>query len=206
MTHFDSLGHFFFDGRGHAGLTPDLLTAKGVSDLDVRAAAAGVVGRGLLIDLPRVIGVDYLQPGEYVGLAELEGWLQVSGTEPRRGDILFVRTGRPRAPVPDAGGYPRIGGLDIECAVWVHDMEFALIVSDAGMDTPDQTPPIVEGVITPWHVLTLTRMGVSLVDFADLEALSQACGSAGGYTFMAVLAVLPLRNSTASPVNPLAIL
>jgi len=206
MTHFDAFGHFFYDRRGHAGLTPDLLTPEGVSDLDVQAAATGIVGRGLLIDLPAAADVGYLRPGHYVGLADLERWLRASNTRPQRGDILFVRTGRPKAPAPEAGGYPRIGGLDLECTSWVHDSEFSLIVSDAGMDTPESDPPLVENMITPWHVLTLTRMGISLVDFADLEALSTACAAAGRYTFMAVLGVLPLRGSTASPVNPLAIL
>jgi hypothetical protein len=52
----------------------------------------------------------------------------------------------------------------------------------------------------------MTRMGVSLVDFADLERLAELCRAAGSYSFLAIVSVLPLARSTASPVNPLAVL
>jgi hypothetical protein len=45
--------------------------------------------------------------------------------------------------------------------------------------------------------------------FLNLSPTFRGFGGSGRqacYTFMVVLAVLPLRNSTASPVNPLAIL
>lgn len=202
MTHFDSLGHFFYDGRGHAGTEPRILTPTGVSALDVRAAASGIVGRGLLLDLPAVAGVPYIEPGRYIALAEVLAWLQQTGTTPDPGDVLFIRMGRPLAPDPQPGGYPAVGGLDLDCARWVHDECFSLVVTDCGLDTP---APVVEDVATPWHVLALTRMGVSLVDFAHLERLSEVCGDAGRHTFLAIVSVLPLAGSTASPVNPLAV-
>jgi hypothetical protein len=202
MTHFDSLGHFFYDGRGHAGAEPRILTPTGVSALDVRAAASGIVGRGLLLDLPAVAGVPYIEPGRHIAISEVLAWLKRTSTTPDRGDVLFIRMGRPLAPDPLPGGYPALGGLDLDCARWIHDECFSLVVTDCGLDSPE---PVVEGVVTPWHVLALTRMGVSLVDFAHLERLSDVCGNADRYTFLAVVSVLPLAGSTASPVNPLAV-
>jgi hypothetical protein len=106
-------------------------------------------------------------------------------------------------PGPDPGGYPAVGRLSLDFARWIHDQQIALIISDAGLDTP---APMVENVRTPWHVLALIRMGVSLVDFADLERLAELCRAAGSYSFPATVSVLPLARSTASPVNPPAVL
>jgi kynurenine formamidase len=203
MTHFDALGHFFYDGRGHGGADRSILEPHGVSTLDTTAASAGIVGRGILIDLPAVAGTRYLDADTFVSLADVQAWLERVELEAHPGDILFIRTGRPLAPAPEPGGYPRVGGPSVECAGWVHDERIALIISDAGLDSPT---PRVENVATPWHVLALTRMGISLVDFADLEQLASLCASAGKYSFLAILSVLPLAKATASPVNPLVVL
>jgi hypothetical protein len=203
MTHFDALGHFFYDGRGHAGADRGILGPGGVSRLDTAAASAGIVGRGILIDLPAVAGTRYLDIDTFVSLSAVRAWLRHLQLETRPGDILFIRTGRPLAPAPEPGGFPQVGGPDLECARWIHDERIALIISDAGLDSPT---PRVENVATPWHVLALTRMGISLVDFADLEELAQLCASSGKYSFLATLSVLPLARATASPVNPLVVL
>lgn len=203
MTHFDSLGHFFYHGRGYNGADPGILGPYGVSALDTVAASAGIVGRGILADLPAMTGGAYVDVTTSVSLATLRAWWRSVHVEPRPGDILFVRTGRPLAPAPEPGGYPEVGGLSLDCARWVHDGRVALLISDAGMDSP---VPAVQNVATPWHVLALTRMGISLVDVADLEELGLLCAETGKYSFLAVVSVLPLAHATASPVNPLAIL
>ncbi|MGY2876397.1 hypothetical protein ACVW00_003587 [Marmoricola sp. URHA0025 HA25] len=202
MTHLDALGHFYYQGSGFGGAGEDAVTDSGVTMNDVVAAAGGIVGRGFLLDLPRLLGLPYLPLAQTVTLAELETWLGRAGS-PRSGDILFVRTGRPVAPLPPRGQLPEVGGLALECATWIFDSEFSLVISDAGMDSPK---PVVDNVATPWHVLTLTRMGVPLVDFADLEQIAAACDREARWTFLAVVAVLPISGATASPVNPLAIM
>lgn len=203
MTHFDSLGHFFYAGRGHAGATPEIIGADGISRLDAVPAGSGIVGRGLLLDLPRVTGAPYVGPGTLVHRRDVEAWLAATGTVPQAGDILFVRTGRPLAPQPAAGELSQVGALDLDCAAWLHDNQFALVVSDAGMDPP---AALVANVVAPWHVLLLTRMGVAMVDLANLEELAATCSELGRQHFQAVIGVLPLPGATASPVNPLAVL
>lgn len=203
MTHFDSLGHFFYQGRGYNGAGPGILGPHGVSALDTVAASAGIIGRGILADLPAITGRPYLDVTASVSLATLQAWWRSVHVEPRPGDILFVRTGRPLAPAPEPGGYPEVGGLSLDCARWVHDARVSLLISDSGLDSP---APTVENVATPWHVLALTRMGISLVDVADLEELARLCTETGKYSFLAVVSVLPLAHATASPVNPLAVL
>lgn len=202
-THLDALGHFFYAGAGFGGTGTADVTPTGVTAGDVTAAAGGVVGRGLLLDLPRLLGVPYVPADRRVHLAEVLDRLDRVGASPAPGDLLFVRTGRPAAPVPAPGELAGVGSLDLDCARWVHDQEFAVVVTDNGLDSPT---PQVDGVPTPWHVLTLVALGVHLVDLADLEELSAACDRLGRATFAAVLAALPLAGATASPVNPLAVL
>jgi hypothetical protein len=203
MTHFDSLGHFFYHGSGFNGEGLGILGPHGVSALDTVAASAGIIGRGILADLPAIIRRPYLDMATFVSLSMLRAWWRRVHVEPRAGDILFVRTGRPLAPAPGPDGYPKVGGLSLDCARWVHDERISLLVSDAGLDSPT---PAVENVAAPWHVLALTRMGISLVDAADLEELARLCAETGKYSFLAVVSVLPLAQATASPVNPLAVL
>ncbi|MGY1815164.1 cyclase family protein [Blastococcus sp. SYSU D00820] len=203
MTHLDSLGHFFYGGRGFGGTTPDVVAGDGVGANDVRPAADGVVGRGVLLDLPRLVGEPHLPADRLVTLPEVQAWLAATGTEVRSGDLLFIRTGRPHSPPVPPGAFPQVGTLDLGCARWVHDQEFALVLTDAGLDSPT---PLVQDVATPWHVLTLVALGLFLVDGADFEELSASCAESGRTTFLAVLAALPLPGATASPVNPLAVL
>lgn len=202
MTHFDGLGHFFYEGRSHAGTPDSVVGPAGVTSLDVVPASGGIVGRGLLLDLPAIAGVPYLGLDRDVRLAEVRAWLDRRGVGPRPGDILFVRTGALLAPLAPVG-LPAVGGLDLDCVPWVFDQQFSVIVSDAGLDSPRS---MVERVATPWHILLIARMGVSLVDFADLEALGATCAALDRVTFLASIAVLPLAGSTASPVNPVAVL
>lgn len=202
MTHLDALGHFYFDGTSHGGVGEDAIRPDGVSRLDITGAARGIVGRGMLLDLPAITGTDYVPLSRDVTLAEVQSWLERHGVSPLPGDVLFVRTGAPHAPLGEAG-LPEVGSLSMDCVTWVHDSQFALIVSDAGLDSPRL---IVEHVATPWHVLTIARMGVRLVDFANLEELAHACATRGRATFLAVVAAPPLTGATASPVNPLAVL
>ena len=197
-THLDALGHFFYDGRTYNRTGQDVVRATGLDRHDITTAAGGVLARGVLLDLPALLGLPEVPSGRKVGPAEVERHLTRNGVGLERGDVLFVRSGA--APDPDDGTGP--GGLSIACASWLHAAEVAVVVTDGGLDTE---PSEVAGVAVPWHVLTLSRMGVRLVDLADLEPLAAACASRGRLSFLAVLAPLVLPGASGSPVTPLAV-
>ena len=84
-THIDAFCHVAFDGSffdGQAGAI-DILKD-------------GLVGRGVLLDVPRVRGVPWLEPGEHVLPADLEAAERDQGVRVETGDILLVRTGHTR--------------------------------------------------------------------------------------------------------------
>jgi kynurenine formamidase len=198
-THLDALAHFFYQGIGYNHRTVADLSPAGVSANAVSSSEGGIAGRGVLIDLPAARGGAFLTAGEAGTMTDVTRALDQAGLTVGRGDILFVRTGWPAAasPTADGGAMP---GLSIECAEWVHASEVALIVTDCGLDP---APSQVADIIIPWHILTLARMGLRLVDLADLEALARTCSRLRRWEFFAVIATIPLAGSTSSPVNPL---
>lgn len=60
MTHLDALGHFLYEGRGYAKMSAADVTPAGITAQDVCSAATGIVGRGVLLDLAAMRGLNYL--------------------------------------------------------------------------------------------------------------------------------------------------
>ena len=46
------------------------------------------------MDIPRLRGVDYLEPATAIYTEDLEAWENRIGTRVRPGDVVFIRTGR----------------------------------------------------------------------------------------------------------------
>ena len=71
-THLDALCHVVYDGVLYNGIPASTLTPSGATALSVEAAADGIVGRGVLLDIPAARDVPWLEPGEHVTLEDLE--------------------------------------------------------------------------------------------------------------------------------------
>src|SRR6202035_1817865 len=57
-------------------------------------AKDGVFTRAILMDIPRLKGVEYLEPGTPIYVEDLEAWEKQAGMKVKAGDALFIRTGR----------------------------------------------------------------------------------------------------------------
>jgi kynurenine formamidase len=207
MTHLDAPAHIFWDGLGYNAVPASAVSAaEGATRLAVTACAQGVVTRGVLLDLPRLLGVEHLEPGRRVVPAELQAAARAQGVEVRRGDALLVRVGQGAIRVAGgieaatAGGRP---GCDGVCLPWFKDCRISILVGDG---TNDVEPLDGSALPIPIHVGGLRSMGLWLVDNANLEDLAAACSRLGRWEFLFTLAPLRLVGATGSPVNPLAIL
>jgi kynurenine formamidase len=204
-SHVDALCHVIFDSMLYNGLAAATVTENGAAELSIDVAADGIIGRGVLLDVPRSRGVRWLEPGEHVTVDDLLAAERDQGVRVGRGDIVCVRVGHRRrrteqgpwdAAAARAGLHPAL--LPV-----LAERQIAALGSDGNNDT---APSAVAGVDFPVHVLAVNALGVHLLDYLQFTELAQACAVAGRWSFLCIIAPLRLPTGTGSPVNPIAIL
>ena len=204
-SHIDALCHVSYNGTLYNGVAPNAVTSQGASELSIEDAHDGIVGRGVLLDIPRFRGVEWLEPGDHVTAADLAGAEAAQQVRVGPGDLLFVRVGhRLRRNELGAWDVARSrAGLHPEAMEFLAERQVAVLGCDSNSDT---APSTVEGVAFPVHVLAIVAMGMYLLDYLQFDDLLSLCDAAGRWSFLAVIAPLRLPGGTGSPVNPIAIL
>jgi kynurenine formamidase len=204
-SHMDALCHNSFEGVMYNGVSRDTVRPEqGCTALGITAAKQGVVSRGVLVDVARLKGVDYLEPGTPIYVEDLEAWERETGITVGPGDVVLVRSGRwARREVEGPWATGRdAAGLHASVAPWLHERGVAMLGSDY---TNDLLPSGIEGVSMPIHLLTLVAMGMPLFDNLDLEALAETAAEQDRWEFMLVAAPLAVPGGTGAPLNPIAI-
>src|SRR5918995_3917665 len=204
-SHIDALCHVIYNGKLYNGVGVDTLTPSGASALSIDVAHDGIVGRGVLLDIPRVRGISWLEPGDQVTLDDLVAAERDQNLRVGRGDLLFVRVGhsRRRAEVGPWNAADARAGLHPTAMEFVAERHVSVLRSDGNNDT---APSTTEGVEFPVHVLAINAMGLHLLDYLRFEDLAQLCEEQSRWSFLCVIAPLRLPAATGSPVNPIAIL
>jgi kynurenine formamidase len=209
-THVDALNHISYRGLTYNGKpATTVLTSKGGTSLgiDEIAGRGGVVGRGVLLDLPRFRGVKWLEPGEAVTRVELEACEAAQGVRLGEGDIFVYRTGHHRRRLelgpwdngPEGEGK---AGLHVDTIPWMHERGIAAFLPDGDGEA---VPSCVAGIAYPIHPLQIVAMGMLTADSLQFEDLARACEEEGRFEFMVVGLPLRLPGGTGSPWNPIAI-
>jgi kynurenine formamidase len=204
-SHIDALCHVSYNGTLYNGVAPGAVTSQGAQELSIEDAHDGIVGRGVLLDVPRVRGVQWLEPGDHVTAADLAAAEAAQQIRVGPGDLLFVRVGH-RMRRDQLGPWDVAAsraGLDPRVIEFVAERQVAVLGSDSNSDT---APGIVEGVAFPVHVLAINALGMLLLDYLQFDDLMAHCETAGRWSFLCVIAPLRLPGGTGSPVNPIAIL
>jgi kynurenine formamidase len=202
-THLDALCHLAREGRLYNGFSAAEVTAQGCGKLAIPTAREGVFTRGLLVDLPRLRGVEWLEPGTAIYAADLEAWEGEAGVRVRPGDALLVRTGRwaLRAAQGPADASQSAAGLHASAVSWLRERGVALLGSEAASDV---LPSGVEGETHPVHTLALFSLGLPILDNLDLDAAADEAARLGRWEFLLTLAPLVIPGGTGSPLNPIA--
>jgi|SRR5579871_662831 len=209
-THVDALCHISYNGRTYNGRPVEqVMHSNGASEQDIAAYASGIVGRGVLLDIPKHRGVKWLEPGEAVTRAELEECASSQGVAIGEGDILVFRTGHHRRRLelgawdhnPPPAGEGK-AGLHVDAIPWMHERRIAAFLPDGDGET---VPSVVDGVTYPIHPLQVVAMGMLVSDSLQFEELAAACEAEGRQEFMVVGLPLRLPGATGSPWNPIAI-
>ena len=203
-THMDALSHQFYDGKMYNGYPANAVTSAGASKLDIKAYKNGIVTRGVLMDLARLKGVPYIEPGTFLYPADLDAWEKEAHVKVASGDMMLVRMGR-WARRAEKGSWAlnrNVMGLHASCIPWLKQRDVAVIGSDA---VTDVHPSLVAGVSSPMHKLIIVCLGMPIFDDCDLEQLSEIASRLHRWEFMVTAAPLAIPGGTGSPTNPLAI-
>jgi kynurenine formamidase len=206
-TQWDAMGHVVFENQIYNGFGAEWVSSRGAIKGDVAQASGGMVGRGVLLDIPRALGVDWLEPGFAIGAEELERAEDHAGLEVGAGDFVFVRTGamaaaRAAGTWGDYAGGPA-PGLGLASVDWVADHDIAAVAADTwGLEVrPNETPDVFQ----PLHLVFIVHMGLWLGEIFDLEPIADDCAEDGVYEFMFCGPPLPFTRAVGSPLNPMAI-
>ena len=203
-SHIDALCHVIFDGALYNGISANAVTAAGATELSIEVAGDGIVGRGLLLDIPRARRVPWLEPGDHVTADDLITAEAAQQVRIEPGDLLFVRVGhrsRRRALGPWDSATAR-AGLHPAALELLAERRIGVLGSDGNNDT---APSSAEGVDFPVHVLAINAMGLLLLDWLQFDDLVAVCEEQNRWSFLCVIAPLRLVAGTGSPVNPIAI-
>jgi kynurenine formamidase len=202
-THMDSLCHFLYNGKMYNGYSEDEVTENGAAKNSVINFKNGFITRGILMDIPRLKGVDYLEPGTRIYPEDLDAWEKQAHLKVGPGDAVFIRTGRfarrdAKGPWPIKDG---LAGLYITAAQWLHSRDVAILGGDAAEDV---LPSGVEGISQPIHELVLVAMGMPIFDNCDLEQLSKEAARRRRWSFLLTASPAAVPGATGSVLNPIA--
>jgi kynurenine formamidase len=204
-SHIDALCHVVFDSTLYNDVPVDVITATGAASLSIDVVHDGIVGRGVLLDIPRLRGTSWLEPGDHVTLSELVAAEEAQQLRVGQGDLLFVRVGhsRRRRELGAWNAAHERAGLHPTALEFLAERKVAVLGSDGNNDT---APSTTTGVDFPVHALAVNAMGMHLLDYLQFEDLAPLCEQQARWTFLGVIAPLRLPDATGSPINPIAIL
>jgi kynurenine formamidase len=206
-TQWDALSHCFVDGKMYNGFDAREISSLGARKNSIDKMARGIVGRGVLIDMPRFKGVPWLEPGYAITASDLAHAAERQNVTIGSGDVLLVRTGhlalcRDRKSWGDyAGG--DAAGLSFHTADWIHAHEIAAVATDTW--SMEVRPHEIAGALHPLHQIFLPQMGLPIGEIFDLEEFADDCAADGIYECFLAAPPLPITGAVGSPINPVAI-
>jgi kynurenine formamidase len=204
-SHIDALCHVIYRGQCYNGMPiGDVANSLGATKQTLDVAKDGLVSRGVLLDIPKLRGTRWVEPGEAIMPEEFVAAEEASGTKLRQGDIVFFRTGHARKRL-DEGPWDAANakaGLHTTVMPILHERRIAAIGYDGDGEA---VPSNCEGVMYPIHAIGVAAMGLYFLDSLFFEDLADACAAESRSEFMCVIAPIRLAAGTGVPVNPLAI-
>lgn len=206
-TQWDALAHILYRGKMYNGYEAHHVNSTGAKKNGMENAKDKIVSRGVLLDIPRYKGKQWLDPGEAVYPEDLDGAAALGKVSVGTGDIVLVRTGQIGQVRADGSWGEYSGGsapgLGVDCAQWICEHEIAGYATDTwGTEViPNETPDIFQ----PLHMILIVHAGVLVGEIFDLEGLAEDCASDGVYEFLFVAPPLPITGAVGSPINPQAI-
>jgi kynurenine formamidase len=203
-THWDSLAHVSYDGRLYNGFPSSSITAHGAAHCGIDKVGT-LIGRGVLLDVARVKGLERLEPGYALRSEDLDAAVEQARVTIHPGDIVLIRTGQIQ--VLHAGdkfgySYPN-PGPSMLTVPWFREHDVAAVATDSL--TFEVFPSERADCLLPVHLLHLVEMGMTQGQNFELEALAADCADDGVYEFLLDASPQPFVGGLGTPVNPVAV-
>lgn len=201
-THLDALCHVvcgeprrWFGGSEMDGHLGDF----GTTNNDA-STLPPIISRGVLLDVPRALGLEYCPANYQINGAELQKTADRQGTEIRPGDVVLVRTGQGQFwPDMDANKVAVDSGVSADGAKWLRDRDVMIVGADNVAF--DCYPSGVPGNPQPCHILLIIERGIPIFEWIMLEELARD----QLYEFAFFCLPLTVRGATGSMVRPIAV-
>jgi kynurenine formamidase len=206
-TQWDSLAHVSYDGQMYNGYDARLVTGYGAGRNSIDKMKDRIVSRGVLLDIPRYKGLDWLEPGYPITPEDLDGAAGREGVAVEAGDIVLVRTGH-MALCHARGSWEGYAGGDapglaLSTAFWLQEKQVAAVATDTwGVEVRPNEPP---NSFQPLHMVLIRDMGLLLGEIFYLDELAEDCAADGACEFLLVAPPIPFTGAVGSPVNPIAL-
>ncbi len=201
-TQIDGLAHMGVDRTfygGHRGA--DIQAVGGLKKLGIENAPP-IVTRGVLLDIAALKGVERLEVGYAITVADIEAAMTRQGlTDVGPGDVVLFHTGH-RLLLEEGrreeflSGQP---GPGVEAARWLAARGVVAVGGDSGsMEVmPFENPEL----LFPVHQTLLAQYGVHILENVATERLAEE----GWSEFLFMAAPLPIVGASSSWINPIAI-
>ena len=203
-THWDALAHVGYSGQLYNGVADADVTEEGAATLGIDAFGP-VAGRGVLLDVARLHGVDHFDDGYPITGEDLSGAADAAGVVIEAGDLIVVRTGHMH--------FLRIGqkdryrttspGLSTRSIEWFADHDVAGVATDTLVLEcfPGEDPT----VLLPVHMIHLRDMGLAQGQLWALDDLAADCAADGQNDFLLTATPIPLVGGLGGMVAPTAV-
>ena len=206
-THWDGLGHIFFDHSMWNGYDCREVSSFGAAKAGIHHTKEKMVGRGVLLDIARHLQMECLPDGFAITNDILDACAVAQNVTVGRGDHLLIRTGQMERCLAAGSwdGYPGgdAPGLDFETLDWLQAKQVSAVATDTwGVEV---RPNNSEGINQPWHWICIPIMGLTMGEIFKLDELGKACAADGEYDFLFIAPALPITGAVGSPLNPIVI-
>jgi kynurenine formamidase len=202
-THIDALCHISMDGRLFGGVDATATSRGGRFNTLGAETIEPIVCRGVLFDMPAVLGIESLSPGQPISGKDLERGCAAEQVEVHAGDAVLIRTGWARLHYADRDAYlglrTGVPGTDESGARWL--IERGVRVTGADTIAYECILSETGHTAVPVHAMLLVEAGIHIIEVMNLEELAQR----RAYEFTFIAAPIPIVGATGTPVRPLAI-
>jgi kynurenine formamidase len=208
-TQWDGLAHIGYDDLlyNNVRASTSVTAREGATHHGIDRALPGMVGRGVLLDIARLRGVEWIEAGDApIEAAELERAERVQGVRVGPGDALLVRTGWRRKALVEGWTPEWLAanpGLSHLCADWVVAREIAALACDN--HSVEVQPSLVPDTLVPLHCILIRDVGMMFGEMFDLEALADDCAADGQWDFFFSAPPLRVSNGVGSTASPIAV-